>query len=146
MTTNLTETDEFAYKRKVTKSVKAALRFVPYDSTAKGRSAEFDAQTMTSAEVDTLLERQKYKCALTGLKFWTGGGSCRGHHPRSPTKDRLDTDGPYTLANVRIVLGVVNSMRGRGTDEEMYEIAEALLVTRRVPPTYHNAPEGGTDV
>ena len=113
----------------------------PYDSAKKGRT--FSVPTLTAAEAEAILERQAYRCALTGLKFYSGTPG--GFQPRMPTKDRIETDGPYSASNVRIVLHGVNALRGRGTDDEMYEVAAALLAWRdraRTPPDGYGQPSG----
>lgn len=76
-----------------------------------------------------ILKSQGYRCALTNLQFWVGdsGGT---YGPRIPSLDRVQCDGPYSADNVRVILFGVNGLRGRGTDDEMYALAEALLKMR----------------
>lgn len=120
---------EAAYRKRVRASVKASLRWIAYDFKKKNRLELLAQSTLTDAETVEILERQNYRCALTGLEFWSGSkGSFK---PRSPSKDRIRADGPYTADNVRIVLYGVNALRGNGTDDEMYEVAAALLAQRK---------------
>jgi len=72
----------------------------------------------------TKLRNSNYCCALTGLPFWTDDADRFG--PTMPSLDRIDCDGDYSDANVRVVLLGVNSLRGRGSETDMFRIAEAL--------------------
>lgn len=114
---------EAAYRKRVRASVREGLRWIPID--LKHEPELLARSTLTAAETVEILERQNYRCALTGLEFWSG--TLGSHKPRRPTKDRIKADGPYTADNVRIVLFGVNALRGSGTDAEMYEVAAALL-------------------
>lgn len=70
------------------------------------------------------------KCALTGLPFRPAERP--GHAgPFSPSIDRIEGHEGYTPGNVRMVLFAVNSMKGSGTDEEMFDIVEAMLRKNR---------------
>ena len=74
----------------------------------------------------------KYKagCAVTGIAFQQGEGVIC---PLSATVDRINSSKGYTPKNCRLVLHAVNALRGSGTDQLMYEIAEAILTNRRRP-------------
>lgn len=69
-------------------------------------------------------------CELTGLPFSQQGKGV-GPHPDSASIDRIDQSKGYTQENSRFILWAINGMRGRGTDETMYQIAEALLEYRK---------------
>src|SRR5216684_3279553 len=64
-------------------------------------------------------------CALSGLPFSFGS---QDHHPFSPSIDRIESSKGYTQDNCRFVLFAVNSFKGTGTDEQMLEIANALIL------------------
>jgi hypothetical protein len=119
---------EAAYRKKVRQSVRTS--HVRMDLAKKPDLLALS--TLTPDEAEAVVERQGYRCALTGLKFWSGTtGSRKGcADARSPSRDRINPQGPYTADNVRIVLYGVNALRGNGTDEEVYEIAAALLAHR----------------
>jgi hypothetical protein len=61
------------------------------------------------------------------MRFWEGASITKGASPRSPSLDRIRPDGHYALGNVRVVLLGLNSLRGAGTDQEMRDVAAALL-------------------
>lgn len=89
--------------------------------------------TVTVEELLAKLRAQDYCCALSGFSFWSGDGGAYG--PTIPTLDRMNTDGEYSDENIRIVCLGINSLRGHGSDEQMYRMAEALLRRRdRSPP------------
>lgn len=64
------------------------------------------------------------KCAVTGLPFAFG---TQTHFPFSPSIDRIDSALGYTQTNCRFVLFAINSLKGTGTDEQMLQIAQALI-------------------
>ena len=68
------------------------------------------------------------RCAVTNLPFSFGTQS---HYPFAPSVDRIDSNKGYTQDNCRFVLFAVNSLKGIGTDEQMLEIAKAI-VTRLI--------------
>lgn len=68
------------------------------------------------------------RCAITGLNFVFG---TQTHYPFSPSIDRVNSGLGYIQSNCRFVLFSVNSMRGNGTDEDMYKIAEAMIAYRK---------------
>jgi hypothetical protein len=72
-----------------------------------------------------------WKCELTGLPLRAIKTSLdehyQGFHLDSISLDRIDHKGGYTQDNVRVVLNQVNIFRSSGSDERMYQVAEALL-------------------
>ena len=86
--------------------------------------------TITFESVMRILERQHFRCAVTGLRFrW--GEVPRGPGRRSPSIDRIKPNGAYAPNNVRVVAYFVNVMRGRGTDAEMEKLAEIIVERAR---------------
>lgn len=69
------------------------------------------------------------KCELTGIEFKLSGR--QGPHPFSPSIDKIDRKKGYTKNNSRFVLLGCNTLKGSGTDEDMYFIAEALTNGRK---------------
>lgn len=68
------------------------------------------------------------KCAITGIPFVRGNGA--GPCPYSATLDRIEPSAGYTKDNSRFVLMGVNALKGRGTDADMYAIAEAIVAVK----------------
>lgn len=67
-------------------------------------------------------------CSLSGLPFQFG---TQTHFPFSPSIDRIDSSKGYTQNNCRFVLFAVNSFKGTGTDDQMIEIARAIVSLKR---------------
>jgi hypothetical protein len=100
-----------------------------------GDARRREAKKAKPAEVKITLDQMMAKvaaagfcCALTGLPFWFDDADRFG--PSCPSIDRIEPDGPYDDRNTRVVLLGVNSGRGRGSDDDMYRIAGALLANR----------------
>jgi hypothetical protein len=70
-------------------------------------------------------------CALSGLPFVFG---TQTHFPFSPSIDRVRSSEGYTQNNCRFVLFAVNSFKGTGTDEQMLEIAQAIIEVSECRP------------
>jgi hypothetical protein len=94
---------------------------------AKRREKEKGAMgaevTVTIDQLMTKLAANDFRCAVTGLAFWSCG---KRFGPTIPTVDRLDPDGDYSDANTRVVLLGVNALRGCGSDADMRTIAAAI--------------------
>ena len=65
------------------------------------------------------------KCELTQILFVVGGND--GPLPFSPSLDRIDRTKGYIDGNSRFILHGLNSLKGRGTDEDMKMICRAVL-------------------
>jgi hypothetical protein len=98
-------------------------------SCAKKRQAERAergvAVTMTSDGLMAKLRAAGFCCALSGAKFRNDSGGRFG--PTIPSVDRIDPDGPYSDDNTRVVCLGINSLRGRGSMDDMYRLASGLL-------------------
>lgn len=70
----------------------------------------------------TLWHRQEGKCALSGLPMtWVGSG------PTNISVDRINPKKGYTKDNVRLLCWAVNSFKLTGSDEQMIEMARAVV-------------------
>jgi hypothetical protein len=115
------------YHRRLRASVKGMIRFAERRQLANVRQGkERVAVTISEEEAIEKLRLQGYQCALTHLPFWTDEGQ-RSFGPMSPSFDRIKHAGPYSRANIRIILSGVNALRGSGSDRDMYRIAAALV-------------------
>lgn len=77
------------------------------------------------------LARWTGSCELTGIPFQFG---TQTHFPFSASIDRIKSSEGYTQDNCRFVLFAVNSFKGTGTDEQMLEIAKALISQSKTRP------------
>jgi len=55
-------------------------------------------------------ERQRYRCALTGIAFYMPSAATSYRHPFLPSLDRIHPASGYTKDNVRIVIWAINVM------------------------------------
>lgn len=82
------------------------------------------------------LDSINWCCELTGIPMKTLKTNMNekfcGFKWDSISLDRIDPKNGYTKNNVRFVINQVNIFRQNGTDERMYEIAEALLKNRKL--------------
>jgi hypothetical protein len=128
-TRDLLGVDQTGYIARLRRSMVGALRFAQVreeNKRAKGRS--FVAVTVTMEELMKNLRANDYRCALSGLEFYTDDGGSYG--PTRPSIDRIMPKGDYSNENTRVVLLGVNALRGEGSDADMYRIAEALCRRR----------------
>lgn len=67
------------------------------------------------------------RCEVTDIPFWIGR---RGNGPSrlGPSVDRIDPRVGYIPDNCRFILMAVNAMKQNGSDEEMLEIAKAIVL------------------
>lgn len=120
-----------AYVNRLRVSMRGAIDFARRRQAtrlSKGKSAV--EVTLTLEEAVSILRDQDYRCALTRMRFYSLSGDSYG--PSRPSLDRIEHSGPYSLGNIRVVFLGVNSLRGTGTDRDMYEIARALAANARI--------------
>lgn len=112
-------------EKRLRKSMGGAINFAVCRQAVKAAKGRDTVQvTVTVEQLMKKLRRNNYCCALTGLPFWNDDANRFGL--TIPTLDRIHCDGDYSDANVRVVLFGVNSLRGRGSEADMYRIAKAL--------------------
>jgi hypothetical protein len=78
--------------------------------------------TMTVEDCLDILEKQNYKCAITGLDF-----VLEPKNPYLPTMDRIKPGGEYKKDNVRIVCNAVNSFRNKWNDDIFFYICGKVI-------------------
>lgn len=91
---------------------------------AENKYVEFD---LTPDSLLQLCKDQNMKCAITGRNLTFIAGKGRVH--TNASVDRIETRGPYTIANIRIVCDYANAMRGDATDEDFLDWCEDVLKT-----------------
>ena len=101
---------------------------------AKGKARSFK---ITASDIATLLERQGWCCALSGLPFsWTAGNKAGDRNPYAPSIDRIDSLIGYEPQNIRIVLSAVNAGLAEWGDDVYRKICRAVVgVEGFEPPT-----------
>lgn len=98
---------------------------------AQARSREFGHAFDLTDEWATT--RWTGYCELTGLPFDIGN---RGVKRRlwAASLDKIDPTLGYIQSNCRFVLWAINAFKSNGTDEQMYLVAEALLLGKAIIP------------
>lgn len=77
---------------------------------------------LRSVDVAARLLAQDWRCALTGLDFQMGDSS------RAMSVDRRDNLKGYSRSNIQLVLGMVNIMKQRYTNEEFRNVCQAVAI------------------
>jgi hypothetical protein len=67
------------------------------------------------------------RCAISGLEFDLGNGN-HWSRMKSPSIDRIKPEIGYTPDNCRFILWAINAFKGTGTDEEMFEVVDAMVM------------------
>jgi hypothetical protein len=92
---------------------------------AKGRAAkEGVAFSLSRAWVE---DQMRGNCAVTGLAFNLEISGHRARKPHSPSIDRVIPGGAYSEENCRMVVTIYNLARSNFSDEDVLELARALL-------------------
>jgi hypothetical protein len=93
---------------------------------AKKRGMAFD---LTEEWVREQMQRQDFKCALTGIPFLTDE---EGYRVRAyaPSLDRIDNAWGYTTDNVRIVVFAINLMLSDWGEEVFHRVAKGYRQVR----------------
>lgn len=80
-------------------------------------------------------EKQKWKCALTGLPLeFTRGGTYWGRkwcNPMSCTIDRIDSSKGYVIENIQLVIWKINSIKKDVDNQELIEICKLIAKNHR---------------
>ena len=114
-------TADTTYIAQLRRSMLGAIRFAQRRQALKAKPVVVD---ITLDELMEILRRQKYRCAISRLAFWSG--SIAAYGPTIPSLDRIEASKGYTRSNIRVVLLGVNGLRGSGTNEDMLRIAQAV--------------------
>ena len=84
--------------------------------------------TENPATVQQLMDlwmAQNGRCAVSGIEMvW---GKRQGPVPNSISMDRIDSNGGYSIDNLRLVCHAVNAFKGRMSDAEMLAMAKAIV-------------------
>lgn len=86
-------------------TIRRALRGAGERARAKGLPFDLDFQWVAHR-----IERQDFRCALSGIAFFCDRSRIGTRNPYAPSLDRIDCAKGYTRDNVRVVLYALNVM------------------------------------
>lgn len=95
------------------------------ERTVKDKTTSLSAEEL-DAHLSFLMERQGYRCELTGLPFDLHTSD--GDRSFRPSPDRIDSNGHYEPGNIQIVCQFINFWKGDGDDAEFRRL---LAIVRR---------------
>lgn len=116
----------------VTADIQDALRIAlkrVLDNT-KGRAVKKGREcTIDKADIERMLEKQGWRCAVSGLMFDLSFDAERkfAYNPYGISIDRIDCAGGYTRNNIRLVLTAVNFALNEWGEEVHLRIARAVV-------------------
>lgn len=85
------------------------------------------AYLLTDDDVDLLVTRADGRCEATGLPFSDAHVPGRPIRPYRMSPDRLDNGRGYSLDNVRLVLAMLNGLRGDASPDEQVRLSVLQL-------------------
>ena len=92
------------------------------------RNLDFNLTTDTVMEI---LEKQEYKCAMTGVYLeFVVGGELDGKNPRSCSIDRLDNKQGYSINNIQLTTVEINLLRNKKGINEFIQLAKQVASYR----------------
>lgn len=80
-----------------------------------------DRKNLSVSDLMKLLEKQNFKCALSGLSLTRKKDSIY-----NASIDRIEAGGEYTIDNVQLVCKCVNTWRGASLKDEFVKICKAV--------------------
>ena len=123
-----TKCKECLYREKVTRDEIPACYWSQIIKSAESRNIDFN---LNRKEMFDLFEKQKRKCAISGLAIGFAESAIEhGHGFTTASVDRIDNDESYVLANVQWVHKSINKMRGRLTVGDFIELCQAVAQTQ----------------
>jgi hypothetical protein len=116
-----------AYETRSIKMARSARKRAMKRARKKGMEA-----TITERHVVAMLEKQKFKCAITGIRFDDNIPSGSKRRPFGASLDRIDPSRGYTVDNVRVVCAIVNLALSDFGEEAFYKMCRAARTKRDV--------------
>jgi hypothetical protein len=84
--------------------------------------------SITIADLDDLLERQNFQCALSGVLLTIGHGQKNGAVTNGTASlDRIDSKIGYTPDNVQFVRKVINMAKQNYTERDFLEMCRSIV-------------------
>lgn len=113
-------------RQRVERAMREALKGARSRSQARDLAFDLSVNWL----LDTV-ERQDFRCALTGIEFYSKHTSAGKTNPFAPSLDRIDPKRGYTTDNVRIVILAVNLMLLDWGPEIFEQVANSFRYWKR---------------
>ena len=104
---------------------------------AKNRGYMFDLDFEWVVEQ---IERQDFRCALSGIAFFCDDSRAGARNPYAPSLDRIDCSRGYSRDNVRVILFGLNIMLSNWGEDVFRRVASGYL--RERPKNSYSRTEG----
>ena len=99
---------------------------------AKGRAKDIGKDfDLTTDQVFALMEKQEYRCVLSGFKFALNERKSSARRVFAPSIDRIDCKRGYTIDNVRLVIVAVNIGLADFGDDAYIRVCRAVAKQSR---------------
>lgn len=112
--------------RKKTKSCPAMAAIIHKKATAQANSRNIP-YLLSEKDVENILVRSEGRCEFSGIPFDMRRSSDSRVRPWAPSLDRINSDGEYTVDNVRVVCTSVNIALNEFGDAVLIRIAHGIM-------------------
>ena len=82
---------------------------------------------MTKKDIFESYEKQKGKCAISGIEMTYITGAKKGYIAHNASIDRIDSSMGYTKENVQLVCTIINFMKSNLSQEELVFYCEQII-------------------
>ena len=120
-------------KQRTERTLKSALVAARRRAKAKGVPFNLDVDFLLD-----LVERQEFRCALTGIEFFAQIDNAASIDPCTPSIDRIEPQKGYVKSNVRVIIYAMNAMLLDWGEDVFIQIANSYLYTKRTKEQHSN--------
>ena len=120
-------------KQRTERTLKSALVAARRRAKAKGVPFNLDVDFLLD-----LVERQEFRCALTGIEFFAQIDNAASIDPCTPSIDRIEPQKGYLKSNVRVIIYAMNAMLLDWGEDVFIQIANSYRYTKRTKEQHSN--------
>lgn len=82
--------------------------------------------TLNAHDIDKLFVDQKWRCAISGIKFEPPGLGRGRPRPFGPSLDRIKAGGRYEVGNIRLVCNIVNFAMNEWGEDALHRLVSEM--------------------